>query len=1550
MEPSLTEATCEALKAEAVQLRAKGDKLGAIAKVKEIKKLKSSLASVKEAEAKDEAQLKGMQWAMAVLSDKEERRRLCEAEFKVQDVDGNGTLDKIEAYTSVERMCVRFHLAMPLADKCAQLFALCDKSGDGLIQLDEYQRYFKCVLESCVKKAKSEYDARHAAATSEDEAATTPSHANKASRPLPPTLAAPASPSTLSSPQDTARSREGTDSVTNRMHLAVVEDHFKPARAQAAEAAEACTATAAAAAASSARSWTPPVEVGKVKRLSTLSTLSPLTLSTAPLSTPPPTLPPAAHYKRTPSSSTLPFREVAQAKGVEWASLLLSTEPVRRALCNAEFAAADANGDGTLDRGETFACVGKVCKRFELAMPNDERCAQLFARSDSSGDGFIQIDEFYTFFCTLLECCVLQAKHELGFETEEKAHLAIEKKHASKSEKAREAAAVKAAAEEEDSRLAAALDALATAFPLAGSGTPPAAAAKASPIALRLPSYSLPPSLPEEEERVAAEAAAAKAVAEEEEEKGRVAAAFLLRAAWHQKAEEAAVTKAKAEEEVARRATEAKERIEADATLAASAAAFLAEAEEATTRGWPTPPSGRSSEGVSRRGSHESARAEEEEENTTVSQLSIVQITPFTTVFSASIISSMATSMATSFKAVPSSSRGSRDLETTSVTTGGYMGARMSPSSRAGTPSPSNACTMPPGGTGALPHGATTPPLSKASPRAMWGSAPPWLQSPKDPSSHASSVASSRASRRPPAPIHGASSAWPQQGFLVNRKLAVSFSGWCLKLASWRQMTKCALRYLINCLKVRGWTRWTECRERGRQFARWVHQSARKAITLRVSRGWRTWREVCGVRSVTVRLVQRAASFFLHLAAAWAFASWTQSQRFQREFQRGADALTGHALRLLRQQSLARCWYTWRTTAVERAGKLGALRRTVQHLSHRYVARALKTWTLFALELGAMRETLRGGLLSMIHHRMGRSFGGWVDACLAARESADRLAVMRRVLTLLLLRKLRYGWSSWRAAVSAREDACAALRRAVGLLTGHQISRAWNCWLDALDLWADAMHRLRSAGSFVFERKAKLALRAWEGWAARDRLAKRVLSFLRQHELGRGWLAWRARWERQVAIGAELMKASAVLIRFTKRGLTRGYCTWVDAWRSRAHAADVMRHGISHLSARTLSCAWNTWTKASTLSVAGRACVGRALAHLLSSALARAWSTWAERHDASGARLIAARRTIWRMVNRLTALGWNAWHGRVEEQQALLASLRRMLAYLVHRQITRSWNAWAELAAARAEALELLGKGVASFSSHSLSRSFASWAHAMEVRSARRRRGAALFTDAVRVFTDHLLARGFNVWKALWIEFEWRKGEVGDSHQRVVGSLRHRGLSRALRTWAEACSRQLQLLTILGHAARVLRRQHETRAVASWMAFVDARQAIVHHVTRAVALLRSLHLGKGWRSWAEAVVKSSQYGGHARTFSALMRQGLRFSLHHGQSKAWNSWRSHVHRLAAAHASLRATLTRCLMHLTNLHLARGFVNWVDLISGREHKVQLVRLGAMMIDGH
>jgi acetyl esterase/lipase len=109
----------------------------------------------------------------------------------------------------------------------------------------------------------------------------------------------------LSSPEDAVRSREGYVRVTNRMHLAVVEDHFKPKaeveadRAESTEAAEARTAMAAAAAsaasAASTRSRTPPEEVGKVKRLSRqlAVTLSPARVA-ARLVSPRPVLPSAA--------------------------------------------------------------------------------------------------------------------------------------------------------------------------------------------------------------------------------------------------------------------------------------------------------------------------------------------------------------------------------------------------------------------------------------------------------------------------------------------------------------------------------------------------------------------------------------------------------------------------------------------------------------------------------------------------------------------------------------------------------------------------------------------------------------------------------------------------------------------------------------------------------------------------------------------------------------------------------------------------------------------------------------------------------------------------------------------------------------------------------------------------------------------------------------------------------------------------------------------------------------------------------------------------------
>ena len=184
--------------------------------------------------------------------------------------------------------------------------------------------------------------------------------ANKASRPLPPTLAA-SCPSTLSSPQDAVRSREGAVRVTNRLHLAVVEDHFKPkaeaeaARAEAAEAAEARTAAAAAAAAAaSTRSRTPPEEVGKVKRLSRqlAVTLSPARVA-ARLVSPRPVLPSPA------VESTMAVTEMALDGEQTWHEQASETRAVaaQAAAVNVATAGATVVAKAEAAKAEAVAAV-----------------------------------------------------------------------------------------------------------------------------------------------------------------------------------------------------------------------------------------------------------------------------------------------------------------------------------------------------------------------------------------------------------------------------------------------------------------------------------------------------------------------------------------------------------------------------------------------------------------------------------------------------------------------------------------------------------------------------------------------------------------------------------------------------------------------------------------------------------------------------------------------------------------------------------------------------------------------------------------------------------------------------------------------------------------------------------------------------------------------------------------------------------------------------------------------------------------------------------------
>lgn len=194
----------------------------------------------------------------------------------------------------------------------------------------------------------------------------------------------------LSSPEDAVRSREGAVRVTNRLHLAVVEDHFKPkaeveaARAESTEAAEARTATAAAA---STRSRTPPEEVGKVKRLSRqlAVTLSPARVA-ARLVSPRP-VPPSAAVEATMAVTEMALdgeqalheqasetqAVVAQAAAAQAAAVMVATAGAT--------AAAKAESAKAAKAAEASAAEVSAALQFELGVARAQ--AETISRAEA---------------------------------------------------------------------------------------------------------------------------------------------------------------------------------------------------------------------------------------------------------------------------------------------------------------------------------------------------------------------------------------------------------------------------------------------------------------------------------------------------------------------------------------------------------------------------------------------------------------------------------------------------------------------------------------------------------------------------------------------------------------------------------------------------------------------------------------------------------------------------------------------------------------------------------------------------------------------------------------------------------------------------------------------------------------------------------------------------------------------------------------------------------------------------------------------------------------
>ena len=93
-------------------------------------------------------------WAQGLLDDKDARIAYATKVFVEADVDGSASLEPAEALDLVRKIARNVHLDMPSDENVQKLLKICDKSRDGALQMNEFQAFFKSMLESALKRCR----------------------------------------------------------------------------------------------------------------------------------------------------------------------------------------------------------------------------------------------------------------------------------------------------------------------------------------------------------------------------------------------------------------------------------------------------------------------------------------------------------------------------------------------------------------------------------------------------------------------------------------------------------------------------------------------------------------------------------------------------------------------------------------------------------------------------------------------------------------------------------------------------------------------------------------------------------------------------------------------------------------------------------------------------------------------------------------------------------------------------------------------------------------------------------------------------------------------------------------------------------------------------------------------------------------------------------------------------------------------------------------------------------------------------------------------------
>ena len=693
------------------------------------------------------------------------------------------------------------------------------------------------------------------------------------------------------------------------------------------------------------------------------------------------------------------------------------------------------------------------------------------------------------------------------------------------------------------------------------------------------------------------------------------------------------------------------------------------------------------------------------------------------------------------------------------------------------------------------------------------------------------------------------------------------------------RMERAVRRLALNRL-TRGWVTWVEAAmERAR-----LRSFLAPMIADKLSAAWNSWRALATEQRMIAtfdlgRLTARWDHWVLVVTAIrpmrvavreWrgarqraAWRSWVEMAMERR--------MMANAARAFRFPTQRKGLVTWREYAVQSGQAKAQLRAALLSLHATGLRRAVNTWRAITERLVGLRKPL----LSLLDINVRRGFNAWVAA---SRCTTAAGALLRHALSTLLNQRLRRAINSWHAVQLQMAATRPLLQRAVSRLRNQHLSRCWQSWLERNAARSESLRRLRASVSFLLRRNLALAFASWKyarlhlaNANAKQNTMRGVLHVMRNRQLARCWLSWRAMSESGTRNAQRLMAATSEWRGSRRRA---AWSTWCDVVRAHQLLAECIAQRIMG----RLSRSWSLWISATQLNAEllkeQRRCLRAAAREWRGARIRAAWYTWWEsvRHQRMLQRATnyfrfpcqhrallswaeyamqtgQAKTQLRAALMSLRATGFrravNTWSGVVER----LTGLRKPLLSLFRIRMRQGFNTWNTIARARVTSEELMSRSLRSLHNIPLRFGMNSWSSFAAERSAQlsalQSAASALRSRTVRAalnsWVEHAVAsaesermlrkaasslsprvrsmrRAFNSWSAVWIQLR--------SLRRGAMALTQSGLRAGFSSWFEFALLAEEKRAVMWQCRVALQQRGVRSALNTWSAFARSTRRL----------------------------------------------------------------------------------------------------------------------------